>query len=247
MRVVVLGTGGGWPRPRGAACGYLLRHDGFNLWLDAGTGSLANLQQHVRLEDVHAVAISHRHFDHFLDLYPFYLSLWWQSRPDKPPPIPMYAPPGMFEHALQLEEDLPTAFRSHAVEPGDGFEVGPFVIDTVRTAHPVPTLGMRIEADGRSLAYTADTGPCEPLVSLAEGADLMLSESTWLEQPAGSASGPIHLTAAQAGDQAKRAGVDRLILTHVWPAFDPAQASDRASEAFDGEVVEAKEGMVVEL
>jgi len=244
VKVVVLGAGGGWPRPRGAACGYLVQHDGFNLWLDAGTGTMANLQTHVGIEDVHAVVISHRHFDHFLDLYPFYLSRWWPSRLDMPPPISLHAPPGMFEHARQLEETLPKAFRSEVVEPGAAFDVGPFRFQTVETAHPVPTLGMRIEAGGRTLAYTADTGPCEPMVGLARGSDLLLCEATWLEPPPGAS--PIHLTASQAAEHAKRASVGRLVLTHVWPAVDPSLAVDRAREIFDGDVLAAVEGMELE-
>ena len=39
MQLVILGSGGGWPRPQRAASGYLLRHDGFTAWLDAGTSS----------------------------------------------------------------------------------------------------------------------------------------------------------------------------------------------------------------
>src|SRR5207249_3884612 len=98
MELVVLGAGGGWAGPRGAACGYLLSADGFNLWLDLGTGTMANLQEHVELVDVDAVAVSHRHFDHFLDMYPFYLARWYGT---DLPPIELFAPPGMFEHALQ--------------------------------------------------------------------------------------------------------------------------------------------------
>ena len=47
MELITLGVGGGWARPGGAACGYLLRQDGFNLWIDAGTGTMANLQRHI--------------------------------------------------------------------------------------------------------------------------------------------------------------------------------------------------------
>ena len=84
MELTVLGTGGGWAMANGAACGYLLQHDGFNLWVDAGTGTLANLQAHVAIPDVDAVVISHRHFDHFLDLYPYFLARYYPV-PDRLP------------------------------------------------------------------------------------------------------------------------------------------------------------------
>jgi ribonuclease BN (tRNA processing enzyme) len=242
MELDVLGTGGGWARAKGAACGYLLRHDGFNLWLDAGTGTMANVQEFVALEDVHAVAVSHRHLDHFLDLYPFFLSLWWGT--DRPS-IPLFAPPGMFEHALQLESDLANAFALSEIEPGEGFEAGPFDVATAPMRHPVPTLGMRVQAGGQVLAYSADTGPTDDLVGLAKGADLLLAEATWLERPEG--RDPVHLTAAEAGEHAARSDVARLVITHIWPTLDRQAMAERAAAHFDGPIAFAKEGMKVEL
>ena len=240
MELVALGVGGGWARAGGAACGYLARSDGFAMWIDAGTGTMANLQRHVGLGDVDAVAVSHRHFDHFLDLYPYYLAM--RLDPARTRKIPLFAPPGMFEHALQLEEDLGEVFEPHVIEPGATFEAGPFRLRTEAMRHPVPTLGMRIEAAGRVLAYTADTGPCDEAVRLARGADLLLSEATWLDPHGG--IGPIHLTAAEAGSLAARAEAARLVLTHIWPATDRAQVGERAASAFGGPVDVAEEGMV---
>lgn len=244
MELVPLGVGGGWARPGGAACGYLVRHEGFNLWIDAGTGTMANLQRHVALDDVHAVAISHRHFDHFLDLYPFWLSRWWVDQ-GRPEPLPLFAPPGLFEHALQLEPKLADAFRSQVVEPGKDFEAGPLRIRTAPMNHPVPTLGMRIEADASALAYSADTGPTAELVGLSQDADVLLCEATWLERRED--WDPIHLTASQAGEHAARAAVGRLVLTHIWPATDLHQSELRARETFDGPVILAQEGIRVDI
>jgi ribonuclease BN (tRNA processing enzyme) len=55
---------------------------------------------------------------------------------------------------------------------------------------------------------------------------------------------PIHLTGRQAGEAARDAGVDTLILTHIWPTLDRARSEAEASEAFGGEIVLAEEGMV---
>jgi ribonuclease BN (tRNA processing enzyme) len=243
MELVLLGVGGGWARPGGAACGYLVRHQGFNLWIDAGTGTMANLQRHVALDEVDAIAVSHRHFDHFLDLYPFWLSRWWGDG-DKPAPVPLFAPPGMFEHALQIEPKLGDAFRLQEVEPGGAFETGPFRIRTALMNHPVPTLGMRIEADGTTLAYSADTGPTGELIELSRDANVLLCEATWLELRAGWS--PIHLTASQAGQHAANAGVGRLVLTHIWPATDRLESRARASEAFGAPVMVAEEGLRID-
>lgn len=243
MKLSVLGSGGGWARPGDAACGYLIGHDGFNLWVDAGTGTMANLQEHVDLADVHAVAISHRHFDHFLDLYPFFLALLFH--PERPPPVPLFAPPGMFEHALKLEADLTKVFSPQAVEPGSTFEAGPLRVRTARMRHQVPTMGMRFEVDGRSIAYSGDTGPTDELVALARGADLLIAEATWIRRAEGWDF--IHMTAEEAGDTGRRAEVERLVLTHVWPTNDRAAVAELAGAAFGGPVTVAEKGLELEV
>ena len=72
MYLTVLGNNGPFPAPDGACSSYLLESDSgeTTLLLDAGTGSLARLLQHVRVEALTGVAISHLHFDHMSDLLP---------------------------------------------------------------------------------------------------------------------------------------------------------------------------------
>ena len=153
----------------------------------------------------------------------------------------------MFEHAVQLEESLGDVFESRPVELGTRFEVGPFRVATAPMSHPVPTLGMRFESNGASLSYTADTGPSEEMVRLVHGSDLLLSEATWLQRPAG-APVELHMTASEAGDHGRRAEVGRLMLTHIWPALDTSAALEEADRTFkDGAVELAEPGRTIEL
>ncbi len=62
--LTVLGTDGSYPAPGGACSGYLLQAGGRSVWLDAGPGTMANLQLHVGLEQLDAVVVSHAHPDH---------------------------------------------------------------------------------------------------------------------------------------------------------------------------------------
>lgn len=248
MELIVLGTDSGFPRPGGACSGYLLRHDGFNLVVDLGTGALANLLRHVSYDEgIGAVILSHEHPDHCVDLYPLYVARW--LHPEPLPRIPVYGPAGAFERVARLEgtdgsPDMPSAFEPHSVQPGASLEVGPFRIDTRPTAHLVTNLGMRIQADGAALAYTGDTGPSEEVVSLAHGADLLLAEATLLDGPNQSW---FHLSARQAAEHAARAGAGKLVLTHFWPTRDRDTSREQAGEAFDGDVVVAAEGLSLEV
>jgi ribonuclease BN (tRNA processing enzyme) len=213
--------------------------------LDAGTGTLANLQHHIGLDDVGAVAVSHRHFDHFLDLYPFFLARWLRRDPTPLPKLPLFAPPGMFEHALQLEDGLGEIFDVRAVEPGDDFQAGPLRVQTAPMRHPVRTLGMRIEANGAVLAYSADTGPTDELVRIAKGSNVLLCEATFLDP--GEGSPDVHLSAGEAGEHAARAGAGRLVLTHIWPTNDRSAVEEQARSTFGGPVLLAREGLKIEL
>jgi ribonuclease BN (tRNA processing enzyme) len=101
-------------------------------------------------------------------------------------------------------------------------------------AHPVETYAMRLSFGGRSIAYSADTGPCESLVSLSAGADLLLCEASFLD---GEVNPPdLHLTGGQAADHAERAGIGRLVLTHLVAWGNPARTLDEAQARYRGPV-----------
>jgi ribonuclease BN (tRNA processing enzyme) len=245
VELVVLGSDGTWPRAGGAASGYLLRHDGVSVWIDAGTGTMANLQRYVDVLDVDALVISHAHPDHFVDVYPFYYARLFQ--PDGPAPLPLFAPPGFLALASSImrnggTEDLGRVYREHAVEPGSTFEVGPLRVRTAPMRHPVPTLGMRFEADGASIGYSADTGPTDELIELARGVDLLVAEATMLD--ATDRSTELHLSGRQAGEHAARADAGSLMLTHL-RTDDRDGLRERAASAFDGPVSLAEQGEAV--
>ena len=56
--------------PGGATCGHLLSHEGTHIWLDAGTGTFARLQEYIGIADIAAIVITHGHTDHFIDVVP---------------------------------------------------------------------------------------------------------------------------------------------------------------------------------
>ena len=243
MEVTVLGSDGTWPRAGGAASGYLIRHDGFTVWQDLGTGTMANLQRHVGLLDVDAVVVSHVHADHFVDLFPYFYARRYGG-PTPGPRIPLVVPTGTEVRIRAMLsdagwEEFPGSFELLEIEPGEALELGPLSVATARMAHPVPTLGIRYEADGTALAYSADTGPTDELVELARGAGLLIAEATWL---ADGADYPpdLHMTAKEAGEHAAAAEAARLMLAHIQPIYDADHSREEASAAFNGPVEVAR-------
>ena len=248
MELTILGSGGTWPRPSGATSGYLVRHDGFNLWMDAGTGTFARLQEHISIGDIHGVLISHAHPDHFVDVYPCFYARHYGGLGE--PGLPLYAPEDFWGHMGGLvSEDgrdvAAEAFDVQATSPGADFELGPFRIRAYEMTHiGVQALGFRIETDDAVLAYTGDTGPSEEVVKLAEGADLFMCEATWKHSDG---LLPFHMSARQAGEHAARAGADTLVLTHIWPTLDTEDSRAESAIVFEGDIKVARGGMRIEV
>lgn len=249
MELTILGAHGTWPGAGGATSGLLVRHEGFSVWIDAGSGTLANLQRHIDLYDVGAVVISHSHPDHVSDIYAYFYSRLFGPEPQ--PKIPLFVAPKVVERVNPLLTDdsaemrLAEAFDIVVVEPGAEHHVGPFRMATAPMRHSVPTIGVRLEADGAAMAYSADTGPTSEVEALASGADVFVAEASWQgergDQP------PIHLTATEAGEAGARAGAGRLTLTHIRPYMDVDLSKEEAAMAFDGDLVIARDNDTMEV
>jgi ribonuclease BN (tRNA processing enzyme) len=244
MRLDILGANGTYPARGGACSGYLLRDDGFALWLDAGSGTLAQLQEHIDVDGVGAMFLSHVHADHLVDLYTYFYALWFH--PEKPRGLPLYAPRGSRDFIARLlaEDQKPgfdEVFHMRELAPGDVAEAGPFRLEVFDSYHSAPNLTLRATSDGTIFCYSGDTGPTEHLPKAAFGADLFLCEASW-QRDTEVDIGPIHMRAHEAGAAARAAGAGRMIVTHLWPSLDRERTRAETAEAFGGEVAIAARG-----
>ncbi|HET6794552.1 MAG TPA: MBL fold metallo-hydrolase [Acidimicrobiales bacterium] len=237
LTVTVLGCSGSYPGPGQACSGYLVRSARTTLWLDAGSGTLANLQRHVALDRVDAVVLSHEHPDHWTDVEGFAVASHYDLHL---PPVDVYAAPGIGGR-LQMPLD---AFRWNEVADGDSVTVGDLSLTFSRTDHGPVTLAVRVDGPERALGYSADTGPAWSLEALGPGLHLALCEATYLRTEEGGAQ---HMSARQAGSDARQAGLPRLVLTHRMPRVDPRASFEEGSEAFGSPVELAEQGWVIEL
>lgn len=247
MELIVLGASGSWPAPGGATSGYLLSHEGYNLWIDMGTGTLARVQEHVSHAQVHAAVISHSHPDHYVDLHTLFYARFFHPEPLAP--LPVFMPSEAFDRiscavGQRTAAAMRETFDVREVEPGASFDLGPFRLQTRPMRHTVPTLGLRVEADGQVLAYTGDTAPTEEIEAIARESALLLAEATYLDVDQ---RAPLHLSARRAGEFAARSAAARLVLTHLWPTIDPERARTEAMATFPGRVTLAVEGLRLDL
>jgi ribonuclease BN (tRNA processing enzyme) len=246
VRLTVLGECGAWPEAGRACSGYLVEHDGFRLVVDLGYATLPRLLEHCSADQVDAVFVSHGHPDHCADLNPLLRARALGG--GSAGAVPVYALPGALAAVLALDRPgmLADALSLHEFTAGDELRIGPFAAHTRLLPHWVPNAGVRISAGGRVLTYTGDSGPSREVVELARDADLLLAEATHLD-PVPAEAKPYLTSAREAGRQARRAGVGRLLLTHLWPGSDRSAATAQALEEYPGETGVAAGGMAIDL
>ncbi|MBQ1061209.1 ribonuclease Z [Micromonospora sp. C41] len=131
---------------------------------------------------------------------------------------------------------------------------GPDVGRLLRDGH-LDRDGRRVTRDevsvvrpGQRFAFVMDTGLCDGVYALAEHADLLVIESTFLESEAALAAEVGHLTAGQAARVAAESGVRTLVLTHFSQRYaDPRRFHDEAREHFTGDLVVAEDLQTVQV
>jgi ribonuclease BN (tRNA processing enzyme) len=242
LRLTVLGNSGSYAGPGGACSGYLVQAGHTTVWLDAGSGTLANLQRHVGLDQVDAIVLSHSHPDHWSDVEGFYVACRYVLGRQG---VPVYAPRGL-QRLLRIGEDDGQTLWWSTVAGGSEIDIGPMHLSFSRTEHPVETLAVRVDCDGRTFGYSADSGPGWSLEDLGPGLDLALCEATFLRDREGE-GGMLHMSARQAGMSAREAGVERLVITHLWPTVEPSAAMEEASAAFGRPVELAMVGEIYQI
>jgi ribonuclease BN (tRNA processing enzyme) len=241
VKLTVLGCSGSMPGPDSSSSGYLLEADGYRLVLDLGHGAFGALQRYVNPAEVDAIIVSHLHADHCIDLTAYIVALRYGAdryRCNGPEGrIPLIGPAGTRDRLEAAYDPYARKLGLHELfgfaTPSTG-ELGPFSVSFADMNHPVPTSAVRITCDDRTLVYSGDTGECDELASLARGADVLLCEAS--VGPDEEYVPNLHLTGRQAGEHADRAGVERLIVTHVPPWGSRQVAADEAAEAFHGQV-----------
>ena len=249
MRLTVLGKSPAWQDAGGACSGYLVEAAGVALLMDCGHGVLAELRRRHEPGRVDAVVLSHMHPDHVFDLVPYAYALTIAPRAGARSGPRLLLPPGgaailrSLEQTLSIDGLLEEAFSLEEYDPAAVVAIGPLALAFQAVPHYVPTWAIAVSGDRRRLVFGADTGPSEDLIAFARGADLLMLEAT-LPDPAPEPAGRGHLSAREAGEHARAAGVGRLLLTHFSDELD-SLATRRDGAAGLGRQVElARAGAV---
>ena len=245
MRLTVLGSSGSAPTRGEPASGYLITAADTAILVDVGPGTFQALAEVMPPQDLTAVIVSHIHADHCSDIFALYAYLVHGL--ETPHPMRVIVPPdtrqpmGAFMRAGP-DHGFWRICRFEEVDDESEVSVGSVQVRFRRAVHPVPTLAMRFEFEGRVLAYSADTGQGGGFPEIADEADVVLCEAA-LGPDRDPDDYPHHLSGQEAGAIARSAHAARLIVTHIPPTLDNEAVAAAAAEAFGGTVELATPGM----
>lgn len=256
MKLTVLGGSAASPNAGMGCSGYLIQSGDTSVLIDPGPGTLQELRRHADFRRLDGVLVSHLHLDHTLDLLALRYALAYNPLP-APAPVPVWLPPGgaafLARAAAPFDEcDRPGRFTStvdvHEYDPADPLAIGDCLIAFAPTRHYIPAWAMRLTGrDGKTLGYTADTGPASlaALTTFLAGVDLLLAESTLLSIGNHDREERGSLTAREAATLARDAGASGLVLTHYWEEHGGEALRTEAASVFSGPLALAQPGLSI--
>ncbi|MBM7855446.1 ribonuclease BN (tRNA processing enzyme) [Desulfohalotomaculum tongense] len=251
MQLTVLGRYAPYPAPGGACSGYLIQNGETSIMLEAGNGSFSRLCKHIDFRYLAAVVITHLHPDHYMDIFCLRHAIAGAIREKKRPgPLALFMPGSPAEEYQRLAqytdtfiinkiEDMPTVNLTAGVQV-HRCRVGMLQLEFALNRHPVPAYAVGIDCGRGRMVFSGDTSRTKELEELARGADLFLCEASGLDKDVEFVRGS-HLTARQAGQLAKDAGVRKLLITHLYPEYNINELSIQAGEGYGKTVAVAKE------
>lgn len=231
MKLTVLGNNGPFPAAGGACSGYLLQSGDANILIDCGNGTLANLQKIIGIDKLDAVILTHLHSDHVSDIHVMKYAIQIKKKRgifDKL--LKVYAPSEPAEEYGRL--DAKDAFILGTLTDDTKLEVGDIKLSFAHMKHPSLDYAVCAECGGKKFVFSGDTSWTEDIIDFACNADMLMLDAGLLEKDL--TEGAVHMTAAQCGTVAARAGVKRLLLTHFWPDYDINELLAEACTNFPG-------------
>jgi ribonuclease BN (tRNA processing enzyme) len=254
MKLVILGSGTSVPHPKRAAPANWLETPVGSLLLDVGPDTAHRMaQENLDWPQLDVIWISHFHLDHMGGLPPFLFGLRWATQVrDRTKPLRVYGPIGirklleLFDqanHYRLFEQRFPVEIVQ--VQGDTEFEIIPDLkARTLSTPHTLESMAVRLtNVNGASLVYTSDTGYQTELADFAKGVDLLLLDCSYPRNK------PVakHLELADAMKIAELANPGRVVLTHLYSDWDGVDLVAEASKLWSGEVIEATDGLRLEV
>ncbi|MGH3087993.1 MAG: MBL fold metallo-hydrolase [Rubrobacteraceae bacterium] len=252
MRVTIVGSGTVVPTVERRQSCVVIEAGGEMLVFDLGNGAARGMLR-VGLDPfaTDRVFFTHFHPDHTSDIPSLLFSMKYGMTEERTNPLHVTGPQPFEDfwdsfktvYRSWMEPDFPVEVSELPVEPGHTMELPGGTLSWTPANHRSESLAYRLDTENGAFVYTGDTEYSESVVELARGAHTLLIECSFPD------SSPVagHLTPSSAARMASEAGVERVVLTHLFPLVLELDLVSEVGKVFDGEVVIAEDGMGLEI
>lgn len=220
MKLTIVGSGTCVPTiSRGSPANYL-EIGKIKALVDCGPGTVRQLvKAKLDYKDIDLVCFTHFHPDHTLDLTALMHALNWTPEFDRKKDLTLVGPVGLksfFDRYMRLVEGLmprPKTYKIIIKEIKKKLEFDNFTIECDKTIHSATSHAYKFTEKGKTLVISGDCDYDEGLITFVRNVDLLLLECSY----ANNMKMRGHLVPQECGMIAKKAGVKKLVLTHLYP------------------------------
>mgnify|MGYP001172912551 CR=1 FL=1 len=243
MHLHILGSGDAFGSGGRLNTCFLVDRGDRSFLIDCGASAMISMRRFdIDPNRIAAIILSHLHGDHFGGLPFFILDSHLVSRRARP--LVIAGPRGL---SARLEALMEACFPGSSkvqrrfpveiveIEPSAPTRIpqGDLGVTGYLVEHPsgTPSMGLRIECDGRIIAYTGDTQWTESIIGIGKEADILIAEAYCYERQV-----RFHLDFLTLREKLLRIGAKRVILTHMSPDMlaRAAEALAPCEAAHDG-------------
>jgi ribonuclease BN (tRNA processing enzyme) len=247
MEITVVGSGTVVPRLERRQSCVVVETGGETLVFDLGSGAMRGML-HANLDPfaVDRVYFTHFHPDHTVDVVPLLFSIKYGAEEERTRPLHLTGPEPFRDFWGSVTNvwgewmlgDYPTEISELPHECPSPLRLPGCRLSWAPAEHRPESIAYRLDGDDGAFVYTGDTEYSESVVELARGAHTLLIECSFPDDnPV-----PGHLTPSSAARIASEAGVERVVLTHLYPSVDNALLVPEVERGYGGEVVVAEDG-----
>jgi ribonuclease BN (tRNA processing enzyme) len=247
MEITVVGSGTVVPRLNRRQSCVVVEMSGETLVFDLGSGAMRGML-HTGLDPfaVDRIFFTHFHPDHTVDVVPLLFSIKYGAEEERTRPLCLTGPEPFRSFWDSLTDvwgefmvgDYPTRVSELPHDCTSPLDLPGCRLSWSPAQHRPESIAYRLETEDGGFAYTGDTEYSELVVELARGARTLLVECSFPDD----SPVPGHLTPSSAARIASEAGVERVVLTHIYPTADELDLAAEVGRGYDGEVLVARDG-----
>ena len=250
MEITVVGSGTVVPRlARRQSC-VVVEAGGEMCAFDLGSGAVRGMVR-AGLDPfgVNRIFFTHFHPDHTVDVVPLMFAFMYGAEQQREKPLHLYGPEpfrAFFDGITAvwgewMLGDYPTGISELPHTCPFPLDLPGFGLSWAPAEHRPESIAYRLEGENGAFVYTGDTEYAETVVELACGAHTLLIECSFPDDMPVSG----HLTPSGVASIAREAGVERVVLTHVYPRADALDLVPEVRRGYEGEVLMAGDGLKI--